>query len=148
MISIGAVVGGPECGFFDSHLSRFMGYCEDKRLEGTHSAEVNIVYHLPGSIAKPDYVGMRTGKFSKKELALMIQISVEEEWIASRDAEQVLRYIYETADEAIGIAESEFRKRGIDYGIEADRVFLDGWKNREGFESYLDTCKEAGDTNC
>jgi len=139
MISIGAVIGGPECEFFDTHLSRFSRYCGENRDLGTHSAEVNIVYHLAGSIWKPDYIYMRTGKFSRKEKTLMIQISVEEEWIASRDDKTVLCYIYETADEAVGMAKGELHKHGIEYDLEADRAFLDRWKEGEGFHSYLDT---------
>lgn len=140
MISIGAVVGGPECDFFRSHLSRLSRYCSDNRTLGSDSGEVNVVYHLPGSIIKPDYTGLRTAKFSKKEKTLMVQVGVEEEWIASTDADAVLRYIYETVDEALGMAKGELDRRGIDYDLDADRKYLDRWKEAEGFGSYLDTC--------
>ena len=69
----------------------------------------------------------------------MIQISVEEEWISSTDDRTVLQYIYDTADEALGIARGELERRGIDYDLDADRRFLDRWKDAEGFGSYLDT---------
>jgi hypothetical protein len=69
----------------------------------------------------------------------MIQISVEAALIASTDNTEVLRYIYETADEALGMAKGELRKQGIEYDLAADRVLLDAWKDSEGFTSYLDT---------
>lgn len=146
MISIGAVVGGPECDFFRSHLSRLSRFCSENRNDGSDSGETNIVYHLPGSVIKPDYTGLRTAKFSKKEKTLMIQVGVEEEWIASTDDRTVLQYIYETADEALGIARGELARRGIDYELDADRRFLDRWKDAEGFGSYLDTCPTDDNT--
>lgn len=140
MISIGAVIGGPECAFFDSRLRRLMRYCRENRDKGTETAEVNVVFHLPGSVIRPNYVGLRTAKFSKKEKTLMVQVSVEEEWITSTDEKTVLRYIYETTDEALGLALGEFKRRGIEYDIEVDRRFLATWKELEGFQSYLDSC--------
>jgi hypothetical protein len=128
MISIGAVVGGPECAAFDACLSRFMTYCEQHRADGTDTAEVNIVYHLPGSIWKPDYAGLRKAKFSRSEKTQMIQVSVENEWIVSSNTSAILQYIYDVADEAIGIAKGELMRRGIEYDVDADRRLLDAWK--------------------
>jgi hypothetical protein len=127
MITVGAVIGGPECQRFDTQLRRFMRYCRENSQLGSNLAEVNIVYHLPGSIAKPDYTGVRLGRFSKAERTLMVQVGVEDEWIAAKDEEIILKYIHNSADEAIGLAKSELDRRGVPYDIEVDRRFLDSW---------------------
>jgi hypothetical protein len=41
--------------------------------------KLNVVFHIPGNLLKPDYDGMRTGRYSKSEAALMIQIALPEE---------------------------------------------------------------------
>ncbi len=73
---------------------------------------------------------------------LVVQVGVEEEWIASTDAHIVLRFIYETTYEALGLATTEFGRHGIDYGLATDRRLLDQWKLGEGFYSYLDDCSK------
>ncbi|MBS0261242.1 MAG: hypothetical protein JSS02_04740 [Planctomycetes bacterium] len=138
MISIGAVVGGPECIFFLSQLRKLMGFCQEARDRSSPTAMVNVVYHLPGSVCKPDYLGLRTATFSKNEKKIQVQVSVEAEWIDSRDEMTVLCYIYETADEALGLGFDEMNRRGIEYDLAADRLFLDSWKAALGFRSNLD----------
>lgn len=131
MITVGAVVGGPECAFFEDKLRRLMKYCADFTSSGEKPLEVNIVYYLPGSIYKAPQVGLRAAKFSSKEKTIMIQVSVEPEIIQLADENRVLHYIFETVDEAIGLAKSEFAKRGFDYNLEEDRRFLDTWRDSE-----------------
>lgn len=127
MISVGAVVGGPECQFFDSRVRQFMRFTKEARAATSDEAEVNIVFHMPGSVIKPGYFGPRVGTFSRKEKAIMIQIGVEEEIVQSTSDNAVKQYIYEVVDEAIGIAKSEFDRRSISYDLEKDRQLLDSW---------------------
>jgi hypothetical protein len=127
MLSVGAIIGGPETDFFDTVLREFMQHCEREREWEEADVTVNIVYHLPGSIWQPDYIGVRGGKLSKSEMKLMVQISVEKEWIAERDRTVVADFIFDAADEAIGIAKTRFDKAGIDYRLGADRRFLNRW---------------------
>jgi hypothetical protein len=129
MISVGAVVGGPECAFFDARLRLFMRFVREARESAQDDSEVNLVFHLPGSIAKPGYVGPRVAKFSRKDKTLMIQVGVEEEIIRSDSEKDVLQYIYEIADEALGIAKSEFERKSMFYDLEADRQVLDSWRS-------------------
>jgi len=128
MISIGAVIGGPECAFFDPLIRRFMKYCRENAKAGAPSVTVNIVYHLPGSINKPDYLGLRIGRFSTQGHCLVVQVAVEGELISSDDEATVLQYIYDTADEALGLAKSDLERRGVQYDLEGDRKVLDSWK--------------------
>jgi hypothetical protein len=127
MISVGMVLGGPEHERFEQEVRELMRFCRENRERGFVGSEINLVYHVPGSICKPDYVGVRTGKFSKKERCLMVQIAVEEDFAALDDTDQIRRYIYETADEAIGVGKTELERKGLEYEIATDRVLLDEW---------------------
>ncbi|MFV2059536.1 MAG: hypothetical protein ACC653_02565 [Gammaproteobacteria bacterium] len=142
MISVGADVGGPECDFMLSHIRFFMKFCKSKRLDdASGNAKVNVVYILPGSIHKPDFVGLRTDKFSLSEKTLMVQASVEDELVKSVDDNVVLKYIFDVADEAIGIAKSYFDKKGVEYDLERDRTMLDMWFDSSGDSSGSDQDK-------
>lgn len=128
MITVGAVVGGPECASFEVRLRLFMKFCRENFLApGDKSAEVNLVFHLPGSIAQPGYTGLRRGRLSRPEKTVMIQVGVEEELIRARSEAQVDRYIFDVADEAIATAKSVFDQNKIEYDIQADRRVLDQW---------------------
>lgn len=105
-----------------------MKYCRENAEAGAPSVTVNIVYHLPGSVIKPDYIGLRIGRFSKQERCLVVQVAVEDEFISSDDEATVFQYIYDTADEALGLAKSDLDRRGIPYDLDADRRVLDAWK--------------------
>jgi hypothetical protein len=127
MLSIGAIIGGPETDYFDTVLRGFMQHCEREAEWEEADVTVNIVYHLPGSVWRPDYIGVRDAKFSKAKKMLMVQISVEPEWIEERDRSVVEEFIFDTADEAIGVAKTRFERAGIDYDLGADRKFLNRW---------------------
>jgi hypothetical protein len=127
MISAGMVLGGPEHVAFDREVRSFMRFCRENRSRGFARSEINIVYHVPGSLGKPDYVGVRTGRFSKKENCLMVQVAVEEEFASLDDAKKIRQYIFETADEAIGVGKSYLERKGLDYEIEIDRAILEAW---------------------
>lgn len=127
MISIGAVHGGPEQLAFYKELGDFMRFCKENRARGFQDAMINIVYHVPGTLLRPDYEGVRTGKFSKRERCLMVQVAVEEEFAALDDSKKIRQYIFETADEAIGIGKSGLERKGLVYEIETDRALLDEW---------------------
>jgi len=127
MISVGMILGGPEPQAFDREVRSFMRFCRENRARGFAESEINIVYHVPGSLGKPDYAGVRAGKFSKKERCLMIQVSVEVEFAELEDSKKIRQYIFETADEALGIGKSGLERNGVAYEIETDRVILDDW---------------------
>jgi len=127
MISIGMVLGGPEHVGFDREVRKLMKFCRENRERGFIGSEINVVYHVPGAVVKPDYVGVRTGTFSRKERCLMVQIAVAEEFAALDDTDQIRRYIFETADEAIGLGKTELERKGVHYDIETDRALLDEW---------------------
>jgi hypothetical protein len=58
----------------------------------------------------------------------MIQVAVEEEWIAARSRDRVMDYIIDAAEESLSLASATFKKAGIEYNVERDRVFLDSFR--------------------
>lgn len=147
MISIGNVVGGSECDYFLSHVSALARHCRERRDESSQTAMVNVVFHLSGSVWQAEFRGIRTAKFSRKKKIQMIQIGVEDDLIAGNNENEILTYVYERTDEALGMAKIEFDKKGIEYDLAADREFLDIWKDDLGIISYLDFCRKDEDTN-
>jgi hypothetical protein len=69
---------------------------------------VNVVFHVPGHILGVDFQGVRTGRFSKKDSWLMVQVALPEE-----PPEDVDAYLKLTLVEAIDEAERWSRKRKL-----------------------------------
>jgi hypothetical protein len=40
---------------------------------------VNVVFHVPGNLLSPEFVGVRTGSFSKSRRLLMVQVALSSE---------------------------------------------------------------------
>jgi len=129
MITIGAIIGGPESAFFDRVLCEFMRHCESEGHLSGEPVRVNIVYHLPGSIMPPDFVGVRPAKFSRKDKKLMVQAAVESQMASVRNRDEVLDYIVDVADEAISVAKSKFDGAKIEYDVKKDRAFLNEFRD-------------------
>ena len=73
---------------------------------------LDLVFHVPGSILKPEHTGLRTGRFSRKERMLQIQIAVPEDLMESPG---LRGYIVQSIRMAVEIAEPRFNKAGIPY---------------------------------
>lgn len=129
MISIGAIIGGPESSFFDRVLCEFMRHCESEGHLSGELVKVNIVYHLPGSMMPPDFIGVRPAKLSRKDKKLMVQAAVEAEMADVRDRDEILDYIIDVADEALGVAKTKFDASKINYDIKKDREFLNEFRD-------------------
>ena len=129
MISIGVVTGGPEETLFLKLIRPFMKHCRLFREGITDEAEVNIVFDLPGSLHKPEFVGVVPDKFSKSKKTQMVKVAVEEEWMALENNEEIESYIHSVSDEALGVAKSQFDKKGLVYEVEKDRDVIDRWLN-------------------
>ena len=127
MISVGIITGGPECKFMDSHIRQLMRFIKHTRVSEVGKSEVNIVFHMPGSVVKPGFFGPHVEKVYPKEKTVTIEIGVEKEFVQSTSDKVVVQYIYEVTDEAIGIAKGEFERQSIPYDLEQDRQILDRW---------------------
>ncbi|WP_333680498.1 hypothetical protein [Dyella sp.] len=60
---------------------------------------LNVVFQVPGNMLKPEFVGVRTGSFSKARALLMVQVAVPEE-VPPDPALYVKNAIHEAIDEA------------------------------------------------
>jgi hypothetical protein len=123
-ITIGAVFGGGELsGTPIDRALRDLSFSQDDAIPFS----LNIVFHVPGSIVGcPDYVGVRTAKFSKKQKMLMIQVAVPKEMIHSP---KVRAFLFSSVREAVTTAAPFLRKKGVAYPVE--RV-LDIVRMKEG----------------
>lgn len=77
--------------------------------EGVDSPlRVNVVYHVDGKVAPNEFEGVRTGRFSKKDSHLLVQVAVPPGPVD--DCRVVLMKLL---DEAVAEAERFARKRRI-----------------------------------
>jgi hypothetical protein len=148
MIHVGAILGGLEFGNpFDRAMSGIWfpglgepwpkpgsapdprGYSE--RIEPRPIGSVDIVFHVPGSILKPEHVGLRTGSFSRKERMLQVQIAVPEELMESPD---LRRFLLKSIREAIRLAEPRFAKAAIPYPLAEYLAQVDELERRLGLD--------------
>jgi len=60
---------------------------------------LNVVFHVPGNMAKPEFAGVRTGTFAKRHALLMVQVAVPED-VAVDPAAHVVAGMYAAIDEA------------------------------------------------
>jgi hypothetical protein len=118
MISFGAVYGGPE--IYESPIAdtiRRLKKARVPREEGPFGSLV-IVFHVPGSIIQPEYEGVRTARFSRKQRTLTLQIAVPAEQTYTPDLDFLLNAIRK----AIGMARPRFERAGVRY---PEREYLD-----------------------
>ncbi|RKG82246.1 hypothetical protein D7W79_03045 [Corallococcus exercitus] len=110
-MGIGAVYGGPElAGAPIDKAIRMFGKARGPVQKG-ESGALDIVFHVPGSLLKPEFTGVRTAKFSRKERKLMLQIAVPEEQVHSPD----VHWLLDAIREAVRLAGPRFERAGIEY---------------------------------
>ena len=113
MISIGAVFGGGELS--DSRIDREISNMRFPEKDTGLPMSLNVVFHVPGSIIGLDWAGVRTGRFSKKEKMLMVQVAVPEEVKQSAD---IRSFLFASLRNAVLVAAPFFQKKGIEFPAE------------------------------
>lgn len=118
MITVGAVYGGPE--HRDSRVCAIISAVGLAATEargpfefGTAPA-VNVVYYVPGSLDRPDWTGLRDGRFSRKEQMLMVQVALPEKVVGGEGA---LDFAIEALYGANAIAFDVFDEKGMQYPL-------------------------------
>lgn len=112
MIYLNSVLGGPE--LKDSPADRAI----TALARAFHAAKqpedgsLDVVFHVPGGIVKPDFSGTRSTKFSKKEKIQMIEIPVPPELVY---ADGLKMFLLEKLREAVEVGERKFRAAGLPY---------------------------------
>jgi hypothetical protein len=79
-ISLGSIVGGATIvnrPWRDAIKDLGQGI-RNARIDVEVPLNLNVVFHVPGNMLKPEFVGVRTGIFSKSKSLLMMQIAIPE----------------------------------------------------------------------
>ena len=116
MLYLGGIYGGPEItgSVIDSAIGRIGALLGDTHVDA--SGSLDVVLHVPGSLASPGYEGVRTAALSKKEQLLQIQIAVPK-GLSDNDQSQVERFLLESLRHAIRIAAPRFARAKIPYRL-------------------------------
>lgn len=76
-LSIGAVAGGPGTNREWAEAVKELGRQVAVLREGVDSPlAVNVVFQIPGQYLQPDFKGIRSGRFSRKEARLLVQVAL------------------------------------------------------------------------
>jgi hypothetical protein len=108
-LSIGAVVeSSPENAEWRSAIRQLTIRVDDAQASVVSSLNLNIVFHVPGRTFKPEFSGVRTGRFSKRDNELMLQVALPESQPPDSEA-----YVRGAAIDAIDEAERWAIRRGV-----------------------------------
>lgn len=116
---ISQIYGGPELvgSAFDRALAlvtRLRGPAD----EPGRDASLDMVFHVPGSQLSPDYDGVRTGRLSKRQRMLQVQIAVPPELLRRSEAE-IVAFLLDSLRDGVRIAGPRFRRARIEYDEDA-----------------------------
>ena len=124
MITIGVVYGGPESrdsDVFDALTAVSKAAISARGdFEFGSAPAVNVVFHVPGSLSRPDWDGMRDARFSRKKKLLMVQVALPDEVVSS---DRAIHFIIEALHGANAVAFDVYQKKGMQYPLrEAETV--------------------------
>lgn len=115
-LAIGAVAGGPGSSRAWSDAVKELGKRVREFRVGVESPlAVNVIYQIPGQFLQPEFQGVRTGRFSRKESRLLVQVALPGE--AAVDAATEVRRLLM---EAIATAEEFAQQEGLIEGALID----------------------------
>ena len=125
MISVGSVLGGPEqMGAPIQDCIRAVSKAVFEICGHDGVPGVNTVFYVPGSLTAPDFDYPRTGKFSKREQLLMVQVPLRQE-IVDAPPHEVVRHLLDALHAANAVAFDFFSQKGITFPLaEAESVVL------------------------
>jgi hypothetical protein len=117
VLSIGSVLGG---GIANRPWRDAIAALTHRVITARQDAEsplnVNVVFHVPGSMLKPEFEGVRTGRFSQPLRLLMVQVALPE--TVPPDPEG---YLLDAIGAAIDMAERWAKRRGLASDLDALR---------------------------
>lgn len=108
-LAIGAVAGGPGSDEgWSAAVKRLGRRVIELRGDIASPLAVNVVFQIPGQYLQPDFTGVRSGRFSRGEGRLLIQVALPPR--PSRNAEaEALNFL----NESLELAEEFARQEGI-----------------------------------
>jgi hypothetical protein len=109
---IGSISGGRAWSEFEGRLQQIKQQVIVARevSETSDTGSIDLVFDIPGDVWRPDYTGLRTGRFSRKQKILQIQVAVPREDLAADEAEE---FIFDSMTAAIEMAAAVFEKAKI-----------------------------------
>jgi hypothetical protein len=108
-LSLGGVIGGTSASrAWEMAVKRLARRVVDARKGVTSPLAVNVVYQIPGEHVRPDFTGVRSGHFSRKNLQLLVQVALPPEPVGDPDVEVVA-----LLREAVNVAEEFARQEGL-----------------------------------
>jgi hypothetical protein len=98
-LSIGSVEGGssPSMPRWRDGLTRLTIEVANAAEHVESPLNVNVIYQVPGNILQPDFAGVRTGHYSKKDSSLIVQAALPDD--APEDVEGYLKRLLVAAIE-------------------------------------------------
>lgn len=129
MLYVGSVQGGPEIEktSIDVLISKLIQFAEESRKSISNDwAALNVVFYISGSIIGVDFEGLRTGKFSKKQKLLMIQVAVPNDIQES----ELKSFLLDSLRGAAEVALPVFQKARIEFDTQGYLRLIDSIEAR------------------
>ncbi|MFJ2738832.1 hypothetical protein ACIO3O_04110 [Streptomyces sp. NPDC087440] len=110
---IGAVEGGPtpHPGKLTAGLQEIGRLVDAQPWE--HSEDetaIDLVFHIPGSLLKPEYEGIRTGSLWRKRCIMQVQVAVPEE-LGAEEHDAIVRWYARKLVDAVELARTTLPRR-------------------------------------
>jgi hypothetical protein len=122
VLSLGSIVGGSTLANkpWDGVIRDLTIRIREARRGVEAPLNLNVVFHIPGNMLKPEFVGVRTGSFSRSRALLMVQVALPE------DAPlEPMIYLKGTIDAAIDEAAQWAVRRKVSIDVSKLRQVLD-----------------------
>ena len=130
---IGSVLGGSEVSGtpVDTIITRLAraSHAYQQAYEIASEGGLDIVYHVPGSMMQREFEELRTGKFSKKEKMLMVQISVP---TLFENEQHLEKFLVEALREDIQLAKPIFKSAKIPFSQDEYLQLADSIERKGG----------------
>jgi len=88
---------------------------------------INAVFYVPGSLACPDWEGIRDARFSRKRQLQMVKVAIPPELVNSSDLKD---YVLQSLHRANAVGYDFFRKKGLVFPIADANAVVDRIKER------------------
>jgi hypothetical protein len=81
VLSVGSVVGGSTSTnrLWRDAIGELTRAVAEARADVASPLNVNVVFQVPGNVVRPDFEGVRTGRFSKADRLLLVQVALPDE---------------------------------------------------------------------
>lgn len=123
MIYIGWIAYGPKLDRLPISVATtaIRDVLRDELGDANLGPSVDIVLHVPGSLGGPDFAGLRTGRFSRPEETVQVEVAIPGDLVASHEPTGPL---LELVASAIGAAADYLMREGVDFDNEAHRTAI------------------------